>query len=97
MILIFTDGGGCHYKMVEISEDRFKRDLYMEALYNSMEMVFKKLKWHKQKNIITVTEVYDEQTTEKVTDEVRRVVSLERDEGEIQTFHIADKPGDISV
>ena len=61
--LIAVDGGGCHSFVVEISEARYHRPKYMEALYNSIEMVFKKLKYHKGKMDITITEVINESNT----------------------------------
>lgn len=59
MLLIAVDGNGCHSFTVEVSQRRYERPDYMEALYNSIEMVFKKLKYHKGKMDITITEVSD--------------------------------------
>lgn len=108
MLLIGVDSPGCHYFAVEVSERRYNRPKYMEALYNSIEMVFKKLKYHKGKMDITITEVDDYDATEynKGQKQKRAKAILENDEaGEqtplesegVPTYHNAYKPGDKTV
>lgn len=63
--LIAVDGNGCHSFIVDVSEKRYHRPKYMEALYNSIEMVFKKLKYHKGKMDITITEVIINESTKE--------------------------------
>lgn len=52
----------------------------MNALYNSIEMVFKKLKWHRGKTEITILEVYDGRDESETEEEI-----LENDEAREQT------------
>lgn len=104
MLLIATDGGGCHTKVIELSEERYNRPEYMEATYNSIEMIFKKLKWHRQKNIITITEVHDVRE-QKTTEGSLQTLGGQSDKkarflhsgGDVQTFHFGYQPGDTTV
>lgn len=106
---IAVDGQGCHSFTVDISESRYHRPKYLEALYNSIEMVFKKLKYHKGKLDITINimEVDDvesgttknEQASEKTGDEVQQGLEVrlaEREDG-IQTYQITNQPGDKGI
>lgn len=89
ILLIAVDGGGCHSFSVEISERRYNRPDYLEALYNSIEMVFKKLKWHKGKMDITITEVrnYDAERTDEGQKQEGKATVLENDapSGDLRT------------
>lgn len=107
VLLIATDGGGCHYFAVEISETRYNRPIYMEALENSIEMVFKKLKWHREKNLITITEVWDatssntkeakQSGTEGTSEATEPRATVAEGEGGVQTFNLTYLLGDKEV
>lgn len=99
MLIIAVDGGGCHYFAVTISERRRNRPNYMEALYNSIEMVFKKLKYHKGKMDITITEVNDgTRGNDKGQKQKRAKAVLESNEAGRQTFLVGEEvPADEST
>ncbi len=73
--------------MFEISLNRYLRPTYIEALYNSIEMIFNKLEGDNFP--ITITEVEDESETEKSISKTERV-TLESSKEGTQTFKITN-------
>lgn len=107
MILIAVDGGGCHYRMIELGKlsDQYKSGgVVLEAIHRAIGANFKKLKWHKGKMDITITEVDDVQQSEGEAESlsiIRRQGNpkarfLSEDSG-LQTFKVTNQPGDKRV
>lgn len=94
MLLIYTNTNGDYMKAIEVSQRRYERPNYIEALENSIKIVFDKL--NGKQYPITVTEVEDEPKDETLKNEAgwESETRLERGEDGLWSLNITNKPRD---